>query len=187
MQYFDQKRKADNNRSKHGGVFLIAIKNTFVSREIPLYTSVDGGVLACSLSFKSRDILLVCFYAPPNSSCPSPYVISPQDCYLLLEEIFTPSKSFYSTIVYGDFNLPEIDWHDYSANNSDTQKFVNLISFYSFQKIIDFPTAASGIPDHLLVNPKTEVISCKKINREISLLSNHDAITLKVRVRNLSS
>ena len=179
-------RKADNNTSKHGGV-LIAIKNTFVSREIPLYTSVDGGVLACSLSFNSRDILLVCFYAPPNSSCPSPYAISPQDRYLLFEEIFTLSKSFYSTIVYGDFNLPEIDWHDYSAKNSDTQKFVDLISFYSFQQIIDFPTAASGILDLVLVNPKTEVISCKKINRDISLLSNHDAITLKVRVRNLSS
>ena len=66
---FRSERKADNNTSKHGGV-LIAIKNTFVSREIPLYTSVDGGVLACSLSFNSRDILLVCFYAPPNYHVP---------------------------------------------------------------------------------------------------------------------
>ena len=96
-------------------------------------------------------------------------------------------KSFYSTIVYGDFNLPEIDWHDYSAKNSETPKFVDLISFYSFQQIIDFPTAASGILDLVLVNPKTEVISCKKINLDISLLSNHDAIALKVRVRNRSS
>ena len=183
---FRSERKADNNTSKDGGV-LIAIKNTFVSREIPLYTRVDGGVLACSLSFNSRDILLVCFYAPPNSSYPSPYAISPKDRYLLFEEIFTLSKSFYSTIVYGDFNLLEIDWHNYSAKNSDTQKFVDPISFYSFQQIIDFPTAASGILDLVLVNPKTEVISCKKINRDISLLSNHDAITLKVRVRNLSS
>ena len=31
---FRSERKADNNTSKHGGV-LIAIKNTFVSREIP--------------------------------------------------------------------------------------------------------------------------------------------------------
>ena len=89
--------------------------------------------------------------------------------------------------MYSDFNLPEIDWHDYSAKNSDTQKFVELISFYSIQQIIDFCTAASGILDRVLVNPKTEVISCKQINRDISLLSNHDAITLKVRVRNLSS
>ena len=92
-----------------------------------------------------------------------------------------------STIVYGNFNLPEIDWHDYSAKHSDTQKLVDLISFYIFQKISDFPTAASGILNLVLVNPKTEVISCKKINQDISLLSNQDAITLKVRVRNLSS
>ena len=89
--------------------------------------------------------------------------------------------------MYGDFNLPEIDWHDYSAKNSDTQKFVDLISFYSIQQIIDFRTAASGILDRVLLNPKTEIICCKKINQDISLLSNHDAITLKVRVRNLRS
>ena len=66
-------------------------------------------------------------------------------------------------------------------------KFVDLISFYNFQQIIDFSTAASGILDLVLVNPKTEVISCKKINLDISLLSNHDAIALKFRVKNLSS
>ena len=87
----------------------------------------------------------------------------------------------------GDFNLPETDWHDYSAKNSDTQNFVDLISFYSFQQIIDFSPAASRNLDFVLVNPKTEVISCKKINLDISLLSNHNAIALKVRVRNLRS
>ena len=118
MQYFDPKgkRKADNNTSKHGDV-LVAIKNTFVSRQIPFYSSIDGFFLAFSLSFISRDNLLVCFYAPPNSSCPSPYAISPQDYYLLFEEISTMSKSFYSKIVYGAFNLPETDCHDYSAKN----------------------------------------------------------------------
>ena len=104
-------------------------------------------------TFNSRDILLVCFYAPPNSSCPSPYAISPQDRYLLFEEIFTLSKSLYSTIVYCDLNLPDIDWHDYSAKNPGTQKFVDLISFYNFHQIIDFSTAASAILD-LLSKPK---------------------------------
>ena len=89
--------------------------------------------------------------------------------------------------MYGDFNLPEIDWHDYSAKNSDTQNFFDLINFYSFQQIIDFPSAASGILDLVLVNPKTEVISCKQINLDIRFLSNYDAIALKVRVRKLSS
>ena len=64
---------------------------------------------------------------------------------------------------------------------------MDLISVYSFQQIIDFPIAASGILNLVLVNPKTDVISCKKINRDNSLLLNHDAITLKVRVKNLSS
>ena len=129
----------------------------------------------------------MCFHAPPNSSCPSSCVMSPQDRYLLFEEICTLSKSFFSLIVYGDFDLPETDGHDYSAKNSDTQNFVNLISFYSFQQIIDFPTATSVILNLVLVNPKKEVISCKKIHLDISLLSNHDAIALNVTVRSLSS
>ena len=160
---FRSEGKADNNTLKHG-VVLIAIKNTFVFRQILLSTSVDEGILASSLSYNSRDILLVCFYAPPNSSCPSPYAISLQDCYLLFEEIFTLSKSFYSAIVYDDFNLPEIDWHGYSAENWDTQNFVDLISFYRFQQIIDFPTALSGILDLVLVNPK---------NRSYNLQGNY--------------
>ena len=73
------------------------------------------------------------------------------------------------------------------AKNPDTQKFVDLISFYNFQQIFDFSTAASGILYLVLVNPKTEVKSCKKINLDISLLSNHDAIALKFRVKNQSS
>ena len=124
---------------------------------------------------------------PPNSSCPTPYDTAPQDGYLLFEEIFTLSKSFYSTIVYGDFNLTDIEWRDFSDKNSDTQNFVYLINSYSFQQIIDFPTAASGTLDHVLVNPKTEDLSCKKINLDISLFSNHHAIALKVRVRNTGS
>ena len=128
----------------------------------------------------------MCFCSPLNSSCPSPYAISPQDRYLLFQEIFTLSKSFYSTIVYDDFNLRENGWHNYSAKNSDTQKIVDLISFYSFQQIINFPAAASAILNRVLVNPKLEVISCKKTNCDISLLSNNDAFTLKVRVRNIS-
>ena len=55
---FRSERKADNNTSKHGGV-LIAIKNTFVFRQIPLYTSVGGGILACSLCSNSREELLL--------------------------------------------------------------------------------------------------------------------------------
>ena len=51
---FRSESKADNSTSKQGGV-LIAIKNTFASRQIPLYTNVDGGFLACSLSFNSHD------------------------------------------------------------------------------------------------------------------------------------
>ena len=129
----------------------------------------------------------MCFHDPPNSSCPNSYAMSPEDPYLLFKEIFTLSTSFFSTIVYGDFNLPEIDWHDYSAKNSDTQNSVDLISFYSFQQIINFPTAASGMLNLIIVNPKTEVISCNKLNLDISLLSNHDSITLKVRIKNLSS
>ena len=116
----------------------------------------------------------------PTISIPRPYAISPQDRYFLFEEIFTLSKSFYSTIVYCDFSLLDIIWNDYPAKNSYAQNFDDLISFYSFQQIIDFPSEASGILVFVLVNPKTEVISCKKINLVISLLSNHDAIALKV-------
>ena len=124
---------------------------------------------------------------PLNLSCPRPHAMSPQGRYLLFEEIFTLSKSFYSTIVFCDFDLLEIDWHGYSAKNSVTRNSLDLISFYSFQQIIDFPTATSVILNLVLVNPKKEVISCKKIHLNISLLSNHDAIALNVTVRSLSS
>ena len=83
--------------------------------------------------------------------------------------------------------MPEIDHHDYSAKNSDTQNFVEPISFYSFLQIIVLPTAASGILDLVFINTKTEVTSCRKIILDITMLSNHDEIAFKIRVRNLSS
>ena len=130
----------------HRGV-LIAIKNTFVSRQILFF-----------------GIFYLCVFIPPppNSSCHSPYAIF-SDRYLLFEEIFTLSRSFPSTIVNGDFILPEIDWSDYSATNSDTQNFYDIISCYSFQQIINFPTAASGILDIVQVNPKQKSYLARKL------------------------
>ena len=101
----------------HRGV-LIAIKNTFVSRQILFF-----------------GIFYLCvFIPPPNSSChSSPYAIF-SDRYLLFEEIFTLPKSFPSTIVKGDFILPEIDWRDYSATNSDRQNFYDILAVTVFSK-----------------------------------------------------
>ena len=143
-------------------------------------------MLACSLSFKFG-ISYLCVLMPPRIYHFSVYMLYQLKIFICcLKKIFTLSKSFYSSNVYCDFSLPEINWHNYSAKNSYTHNFVDLISFYSFQQIIHLPSAASGILVFVLVNPKTEVISCKKINLDISLLSNHNALTFK-SVRKVSS
>ena len=81
-QSFDQKEKTDNKTTTHRSV-LIAIKNTFVSRQILLYSSSDRGVLACFLSYNFLAFLLVCFFAPKTHHLTVPTLYFPIVIYCL--------------------------------------------------------------------------------------------------------
>ena len=90
-------------------------------------------------------------------------------------------------LIGGDLNLQDVDWDTRMSKNDLDQPLLDLLESNDMNQIIDFPTAASGILDLILVNYNIEVISCKPANAKINSFTNHKGINLKIRIRNFSN
>ena len=95
---------------------------------------------------------------------------------ILLEDVLKHSSQVTSIIIYGDFNLADIDWKSYSSTTPDNQAFIDLMLDNDLIQIIDFPTGASGILDLIFISKDLDVSSCKIGDESINLLSNHFSI-----------
>ena len=158
----------------------------FDSRRINLDTEILGATVACSVTFHNSITLLVCFYNPPETDGkPNADHISTDKVICTIEEVIEVSKSYRSKILYGDFNLKQVDWKDYSTKDSEEQQLLDIITQNDFQQIVDFPTAASGTLDLVFINSDTEVIQCKPTGTKLNFLINHTGIDLKLRIATL--
>ena len=106
---------------------------------------------------------------------------------ILLEDVLKHSSQVTYIIIYGDFNLPDIDWKSYSSATPDNQTFVDLMLDNDLIQIIDFPTAASGILDLIFISKDIDVSSCKIGYESINLLSNHFSILTQLSIPNFQS
>ena len=79
----------------------------------------------------------------------------------IFEEIFNLGKFHDYVLIGGDLNLQDVDWDTRISKNDLNQPLLDLLESNDMNQIIDFPTAASGILDLILVNKNIEVISCK--------------------------
>lgn len=185
-QLHRSERLAKLNVSKHGGV-LIAVRTEFDSKRIELDNEILGATVACSINYHNSNILLVCFYNPPETDGkPNPHHISTNKVICIIKEVIEISKSYRSIILYGDFNLQKVDWNVYSTDNPEEQMLLDVITQNNFQQIVEFPTStASGILDLVFINSETETITCKPTSSKLNALSNHTGIDLKFRVTTL--
>ena len=132
-----------------------------------------GMLVACIVTMGEHRVLLVCLYHPPNDS---PYFMAHSPLNILFEDVLKYSSQVTSIIIYGDFNLADIDWKVYSSATPDNQAFIDLMMDNDLIQIIDFPTAASGILDLIFISKDLYVSSCKVGDGSINLLSNHFSI-----------
>ena len=59
-----------------------------------------------------------------------------------------------------DLNLQDVDWNTRKSKNDHDQSLLELLEGHDMNLIIDFPTAALGILDLILVYHNIGVISC---------------------------
>ena len=141
-------------------------------------------LVACIVTMGEHRVLIVCLYNPPNES---PYFMAQSSLNILLENVLNHSSQVTSIIIYGDFNLPDIDWKSYSSTTPDNQAFIDLMLDNDLIQIIDFPTAASGILDLIFISKDLDVSSCKIGDESINLLSNHFSILTQLSIPNFKS
>jgi hypothetical protein len=97
----------------------------------------------CKFVFKtnSESLHFYLIYRPPSSN---------QENLTKLENLLKHSE--INSIFIGDFNLPEIDWNNYSAPNKYTN-ILNICLEKGFEQLVDFPTHDKGnILDLVLTN-----------------------------------
>ena len=105
--------------------------------------------------------MLVCFYNPPVSPTSNIYHTAQEKVFELFNEIITISRNYARLIIYGDFNMLNVDWNTYTSTCDRTQIFLDQMIEYNMHQEVNYNTASSGFLDLLFVNSKTEVIFCK--------------------------
>lgn len=137
-----------------GGGVLIAIKTCFhvaivengqyddsICECIFADVNLGNGVLRCGV-----------VYRPPNAS----YDVS---C-ALFEHVQQNLESVNDYIMLGDFNLPDINWSDYSVTSSSiAAQLLTMCGRISAQQLVNFPTHESNILDLVFVSDENMVLS----------------------------
>ena len=123
----------------------------------------------CKFVFKtnSESLHFYLIYRPPSSN---------QENLTELVNLLTYSEK--NAIFIGDFNLPEIDWNNYSAPNKYTN-ILNICLEKGFEQLVDFPTHDKGnILDLVLTNSPhliQNIIDCGKIGS-----SDHCLLSIEI-------
>ena len=145
-----------------GGVFVATCtKDSIILSEEPTLDSdceIMWTTYTCSIQFGNSKPLLVASYYNPNKSD-----IKSLDniCSHLLKNVSQKNKCQYpNVIIGGDYNLPDINWTDWTPNNTKTksypEKFLNFLvenSLSQLQTKITRPISNSVVDLLVTTNP----------------------------------
>ena len=132
------------DRGKRGGGLLIAIKNTFVIREVTQSTCTE--LIAVDIMNPNFTLRVIVGYIPKIAD--TIYL----DKFLSeMTDFAHKSKNF---VIFGDFNIPEFNWDSYTYPiKKSYNMFKNFIDKLSpVSQLINFPTRHDHILDVILTN-----------------------------------
>nr|CAD2205370.1 unnamed protein product [Meloidogyne enterolobii] len=167
--------RTDRVKGRGGGTCLfISNKIPFIKIEIPNTTSEISCVDLLTPTEKIRIILTY------RSSTKETI----KDFKSILQSLYDISAVSYPLILLGDFNLPNIDWENYSTQTKNTKEtlFLEYIQSLGLKQKIDKPTRGVNILDLLLTN-EDELIKAITINPPISK-SDHNTIEFEISFTN---
>lgn len=97
----------DMNSNQFGGGVLIAVKNTLKCTAVDIVTVPDDkfDIVACKITFPTKNIFIVCFYIPPRST-----IEQYNQLAVRITELHDTLKEADDIIIYGDSNLSGIQW-----------------------------------------------------------------------------
>ena len=107
-----------------------------------------------------------CVYRPPNASTQDS-----EDLFKFILDMLDSTKHF---VIYGDFNLNDIDWSNLSSSSYVSDEFINVCMRSGATQCVNFPTRGENILDLVLCSDQNLM---QKIDRgEPFSLSDHDSI-----------
>uniref|UniRef100_A0A8R1EBF1 Reverse transcriptase domain-containing protein n=1 Tax=Caenorhabditis japonica TaxID=281687 RepID=A0A8R1EBF1_CAEJA len=156
------------DRNKHGGGIAILISKYIKFQIIDLpaeFSSVE--VLGVDMSIKGNNIRLVTVYHPHHSKDLNPLIASLE--YLL--------RSTKHCVITGDFNLPHVNWRDFSAHDSYCKSFLNFVKNNGLHQCVFQPTRLNNILDLVLCN--TNLVSDAQVRDPFS---DHCLVEIELKV-----
>ena len=161
-------RKDRADGSAYGGV-LIAVKSTLNSSEIIINTDLE--VMTVQIELNRRFLKLGLVYRPPAIT----YDLDGR-LYELLKRSFETEMNF---VIFGDFNLPRIDWRTLSSNSSRESNYLNLTNELNMYQMVIDQTRENNILDICLAsNP--DIVQNLVVNETFST-SDHSYITCDIK------
>lgn len=156
------------DRNGHGGGVLIGIDSNLTSVEVDCKTCTE--LLAVDIFYqKTRTLRIIVGYLADSKDS----IITNR----LLKEIELLINKNSNYIIFGDFNLPLINWKSKTFPNIEYYKYFEKFYLYNqpMHQLIDFPTRNKNILDLILTN-NIELVKNIKPNCPISK-SDHELIT----------
>ena len=128
----------DRKTDAHGGV-LIAAKTTLGLSH--LKSGKDTELISGRINInQKKKAIITCLYRPPNR-------IDQQTANNAIQDITDLRKKHKSSIFIlgGDFNLPDIDWKNYTIQGTQTSRdinnaFLEMAANLNIQQLVDKPT-----------------------------------------------
>lgn len=128
--------RADRSDKRGGGVMLYIHESVSFS-EASFGSFFDFEYLSCTINLPNDKRLgLLCVYRPPNISDDG------DNKLIQVLETFLKQK-YYFNVIIGDFNMPQIDWKNFSGPTKNAS-FINFCLNHYLKQHIHEPTRPSS-------------------------------------------
>ena len=166
----------------NGGGVLIAIRTDLDIISTRISHKCPAEILGVTLTFKNGKKVIICTCYRVNNLGESNH--------RAIKEYIQKIRSrngVSNIILLGDFNLPNVDWNDYSSRVANEQCFLDTFSSFGLEQLINEPTHEQGNILDLLLTDNTGFIADIKVNNDSDYLCDtvrdHFPITLKICAR----
>jgi len=159
-----------NDRSSRGGGVLLAVQDTIISKTLPSPANIEMLTVEVELS---QTVILCVVYLPP-----SPTLSQIQSLTSHLSQL----PQSYSTVLIGDFNLPDINWDTLCGNSTVSDTFCDVCFEYNLSQLITCSTHIHGNTLDLLLTNNEDLISDISVipNDNKQMSSDHFSITFQL-------
>ena len=167
------------DRGSRGGGIMLAVSNKLPSRQVPSPHNLE--IVTVSISISTTDITCCMIYTPPNAT--TEYHRD------LVKYLVTVAALSTPVLIFGDFNLPDINWTTLTGNSAVSNNFCEFVFESNLIQLVNSPTHIRGnILDLVLTNSPDHVTNLTVHSPEYQCVtSDHYLISFTTSLKHLVS